>query len=333
MELKLLYNTKDYHKLVECVARVCYQSQNKINKESHKMIKSIMKKGHLSIASVGNIVWGINHEYDETVSIYHDLVTLKQINNHVRWTTKDAKKNPGSNYDIVLSMNILSLLDIANSIDTYEVSEDEQNLFKHIMNSIKDVPEIKWFLDDLVKLPERENPYHASPNLLNPVMLSEDYTKLQTHLTKYNLEVHSTITVDFISDRASGLQLWRHGDQTGGCELSQRYVSRNNSDYRMPVDMVNEHELDLHNRFMSDHIQHYEDAFQIYKEYGYRTGRAKELARNYLPNIETRIIQCRPLKQWKHLFNLRDSVHAQKEVAEDVRAIKNEFTRKGIEIK
>lgn len=56
MEIKLLHHTKDYHKLVECVARVCYDSYSKDAPNSHNFIKAIMAKGHISVASVGNMV-------------------------------------------------------------------------------------------------------------------------------------------------------------------------------------------------------------------------------------------------------------------------------------
>lgn len=333
MDIKLLHHTPDYSKLVEMVARVCYQSYGKVNEESQKMIKSIMKKGHLSIASVGNIVWGINFDDKEQESFYYqDLVTMKQINNFVRWTTKDIKKNPHSKYDLIISMNVLALLDIVKNIGEYEMSLIEDNLFNDLLESLQTADDVRWFMDNDVKLPQKENPYHVQPTLNNPVVLTEDYNALKDELTEYELDIHATTTVDYITDRASGLQLWRHGDQTGGCELSQRYVSRSNANYRIPVDMVEEDELDLHNHVMKQNIQQYEQAFEFYKSKGIRTGRAKELARNYLPNIETRIIQCRPIRQWKHLIALRDSPHAQKEVAEDVRAIRSEFNKLGIDI-
>lgn len=65
--------------------------------------------------------------------------------------------------------------------------------------------------------------------------------------------------------------------------------------------------------------------------FGVRQGRAKEIARATLPNaMTTKIINCRPLRQWKHFLKLRDTNHAQAEVREDAKSIKVAFDKAGI---
>lgn len=329
MKIDLIHYTPHYHKLVEVVARNAYQSWHKLSPDSHKFVKSIMKKGHLSIASVGNIVIGINSDsIEEYNNILTNLMIFKEINNFVRWTTyHDENKN--TNYHIVLSMNLLTWLEILNEYDKYH--KHEYSLKNNIKKLLDDVNEIKWFYDDTVELEPMENPYTAkTPTLLNPVILAEDYNNLKytNKLTDYEMDIHTTITLSFITDRASGLQTWRHKDMVGGVELSQRYVDRSSAEFRYPSDLFSSNDAytqQMYKNFMRDHIETYtvmKDNL-IKSEYGQKRG--KEIGRNLLPNITTHIIQSRPLKQWKHFFNLRDSVHAQLEIQEDTRAFKKAF--------
>jgi hypothetical protein len=344
MKVELLYVTPAYHKLVESVARVCYQSYHKCSPTSHTMLKGIMAKGHLSVASVGNIVFGINfledtdaedelHVFAECIT---ELIAFKEITNYVRWTTSNISLNPGTNYDLVVSMNVLAFLDILkqynkllNGIMKIELYND--TMLKQMLEAIMQKPEVAWFIDNTIEVEPMDNPYIVeAPTFGNPIILSEDYNALKDILTPYELEYHATVTVDILTDRATGLQMWRHADQTGGCELSQRYVDRSNAEYRLPVDMEDLTLNEVYNAFMNQHIENYITMRQLARDAGYNEGRVKEIARNVLPNIATRIIQCRPLRQWKHFFNLRDSVHAQKEICQDTQAIKRKFAEKGI---
>jgi thymidylate synthase (FAD) len=199
----------------------------------------------------------------------------------------------------------------------------------------KDAPEVYWFIDDTTNVPKIENPYIPNPSLLNPEILTQDYTALKDKLTPYELEVHATITVDWVTDRATGLQAWRHADMTGGCELSQRYVDRGSAGLRIP-EFEFEEDPDLqriYSALLQDEVDDYIWMRDRLTQGGMRQGRAKEIARMLLPNATlTRIIQCRPLRQWKHFFELRDSAHAQKEIMQDTQAIKKAFAEAGIEL-
>lgn len=345
MKVELLYYTPSYHKLVESVARICYQSYDKVNEESHKMLKGIMGKGHLSVASVGNIVFGISFdkhdEVAELTSLSVDLTTYKEINNYIRWTFFDRKKNPDSKFNAVVSFNILALLDIINNVDNYYSSRTTLDL---MLQSLKSIPSIFWFVDDTVKPQPVENVYCnvVQPQIGSPVILSEDYNALKDILTPYELDIHCTVTIDWVTDRATGLQAWRHGDQTGGCELSQRYVDRSNADYRKPTDLTDmvsnaenellrQHSEELlmtYSEWMREGISKYEKVKELLSFMGKK--RSQEIARNLLPNVHTRIIQCRPLKQWKHFFKLRDTPHAQLEIMHDTQSIKTAFNKAGI---
>lgn len=337
MKVEMLHVTPEYHKLVESVARVCYQSYHRVNEESHKMLRGIMGKGHLSVASVGNIVFGITQEYDnyghtdDEWQIPNELLKYKEINNFIRWTEKDAKKNPDSKYDFVVSFNVLTLMDILKKRDQYDL-DDQPEMLTKMLNHLMNVDDVRWFVDKDFKIVPSENKFCGlKPTFYNPIVLSEDYTALKNVLTPYELDVHATVTVDILTDRAIGLQMWRHGDMTGGCEMSQRYVDRSEAGYRIPVDLEDV-DIQMHKSLMSQGITSYEWYYEYYRDKGVRQGRAKELARNVLPNIETRIIQCRPLRQWKHFFHLRDTTHAQKEMKEDAQALKEAFEKAGVEL-
>jgi thymidylate synthase (FAD) len=230
-------------------------------------------------------------------------------------------------------MNALTLLDIYKNYKEYEFDDVENLLMDDLLRTLKSVPEVYWFIDGNTEVPNIVNPYIPNPSLLNPVILSEDYTALKDKLTPYELDIHATVTVDWVTDRATGLQAWRHADMTGGCELSQRYVDRGSAGLRIPEFeaeewLKDEYEVDV-NREVQDYMWYKEELIKN----GMRQGRAKEIARMLLPNATlTRIIQCRPLRQWKHFFELRDSTHAQKEIMQDTQAIKKAFIESGVEI-
>ncbi len=353
MKIQMLYHTPELHKLVEAIARVCYQSYGKLTPTSHTMIRGIMGKGHLSVASSGNMLFQVG-EFDGLSELYDtldEIITFKQINNFIRWTTpahKDAR-----NGKVLISMNMLALLDIIKGIGDYHVPT---NLLDGIVAEVKKVSYLHWFLDNTVEVEPSDSPYIGDPSLFNPVILTEDYTALKAlGLTDYELDIHATITVDLITDRATGLQMWRHGDMTGGCELSQRYCDRSTALVRemeditaypdklaayaesegLTMDEAREHYdavvESLRNQYQST-VDFYVDVTETLKELGVSAKRSKEIARSVLPNaMSTRIIQCRPLRQWKHFIHLRDSVHAQPEIYADTQALKEAFEKVGIQ--
>lgn len=346
MKVGLIHYTEDYHKLVETVARVCYQSYHKDDEKSHNFIKAIMAKGHISVASVGNIVFGVTgfSSLDQFTAVTADLLTFSEINPFVKVTMPDAKKNPDSNIGVIVSMNMLTFLDIYNARDDYEWGSP---LFASMLKITDKVPCLRWFYDKTVKLPEEANQYTAKgiPTLYNPILLEEDYTALsEKGLTAHELDVHASVTLNFITDRSAGLQFWRHW--AGGCELSQRYVERGTAEFREMVDLdkllqykvsagARSLDVDSLNTTLSnakeEAISSYDEILHLCKSLNIHQGRAKEIARSVLPNnIVTQIIQNRPYRNWKHLFKLRDSNHAQREIQEDVIHMKKLFSKAGI---
>lgn len=342
MQVKLIHHTPNYHKLVETVARVCYQSYNKDDEKSHNFIKAIMAKGHISVASVGNMVFEFEttqeNAFGDIAIIVMDLVTMHEITQFIKWSFPDEKKNLSQR--VLISMNMLTFLDVYKEKDSYEWAS---NLLDLIIAETDKVPYLKWFYDKSVQLDESPNEYTAKgmPTLYNPMVLDEDYTALKAlGLNDYELGIHAQITLNFISDRAAGLQFWRHW--AGGCELSQRYVERGNAEFREMVGLadyiekfIDEHKGDVLTQQIAMNLKSilycakenvigdYESIIKICKKLGIRKNRAKEIARSILPNnITTQIIQSRPYRNWQHLFNLRDTNHAQAEIREDVKAMK-----------
>lgn len=327
MQVKLIYNTPSYHKLVEAVARNCYQSYDKVGDDSHRFIKSIMKKGHLSIASVGNIVFKLSDF--ESLEDYHvcirELMVYKEINNMIRWTGIGQMED--SHGHIIVSMNLLTLIDISKGLDSFCSFDSSTGLFRMMMEEVNRVTCLAWFFNE-EDICGSENVYlRKRASVDDPVIMTEDYTSLKAlGLTGYELDIHSTVTVNFVTDRSIGLQLWRHSDMAGGTELSQRYVNRENAEYRLPCvegqKDVNT-ALDVHMKYS---ITTYNAIYEGLVAEGMNHGRAKEIARAVLPNaLQTEIIQCRPLRQWKYLFSLRLTPHAQKECRSDVSAIAEGF--------
>lgn len=349
MKVGLIHHTVDYHKLCETVARVCYQSYHKDAEDSHNFIKAIMAKGHISIASTGNLVFGVAGIYqslEDMSSVLFDLNTFREINPYVKVTLPDAKKNPDSNIGTIVSMNMLAFLDIYNKRDEYDFAT---KLFDMMLEVVNKIPEIRWFYDKGIILPNKENIYTAkgTPKLYEPIILEEDYTALKEKgLTEHELDIHSQVTVNFITDRSSGLQFWRH--MAGGCELSQRYVSRTSAEFRdmvgLEASLVYKESTgtppaltntlrSLLSESQEDTMKRYDDILTVCKDIGLHAGRAKEIARSILPNaITTQLIQNRPLRYWLQLFKLRDSSHAQKEIQADVIKIKEQFTAAGIPV-
>lgn len=359
MKIGLIHYTEDYHKLVEMTARECYQSYGKLGDTSENFIKGIMGKGHISIASTGNIVFAVGGftGLEEYTGVMSDLMTMKEINNFIRWSTPDSKKNPDSQVGLIVSMNMLTFLDINNKIGEYDVSS---SLFESLKRLVTRVPELIWFVNDKTKLVPKENQYTAKgePQLGEPIILTEDYTALKSKgLTEYELDIHATITMNLKVDRATGLQIWRHADMTGGTELSQRYVDRSDASYRKmedfevgvyPDSLIAKAEKDGANvtgakaewdslvKVLNDNLDgqvgfYTELRDALINSGGVRQGRAKEIARAALPNaMTTKLINCRPLRQWKHFLKLRDTNHAQLEVRKDAQSIKAAFDKAGI---
>jgi len=337
MQVKMIYHTPNYHKLVEALARNCYQSYERCTETSHNMLKGIMAKGHLSVASVGNIVFKLQADnYAELVSLYGDLIAFKEITPFIRWTFPNKQNQVDR---IVVSMNVLTLMDINNNYVSFHDDNDHPSaLLPQIIEQIKAVPYLHWFLDHTVDVPSAPNEYLVTPDWSNPIVLTQDYTALkELGFTDYELDTHATVTVDLVTDRATGLQMWRHVAYQGGTELSQRYVDRSNASFRVPVGLEQlntetEDWVEWFKDLMNSHLSNYNIVKEELENAGIGKMRAKEMARNLLPNIQTRIIQCRPLKYWKHYINLRNTPHAQAEIREDTKALISSFQNAGIEI-
>lgn len=350
MIVSLVHATEDYHKLVEATARECYQSYSKVSDKSERFVKGIMAKGHLSIASVGNLVFAIGsvESSDEYIRIITDLMKFKEINNYVRWTMPDDEKNPNTQHGIIVSMNLLTFMDIE---DNYKEYQWHSSLFKSMKQLLLKLPDVSYFLDESTQPEPRANPFvqKTDPDFYQPVLWTEDYTKLAREgFTEYELDIHATITVNMMVDRATGLQSWRHSDMLGGTELSQRYVERDNAPLRDMLgfsvgeypNKLDEHlkdvfdnEVRLFNRHLEESLTFYSNTVESLTLLGLPKGRAKEIARAGLPNaVATKIIQCRPLRQWKHFFKLRDSAHAQKEIQADTQQLKKLFVEAGIDL-
>lgn len=329
MNIELIYSTPKYHKLVETVARVCYQSYEKDSPTSHNFIKGPLAAGHISITSVGNMVFEVKTFGEVNLTnMLIDLTAFHEITPFIKWSFKDTYKNPNTD-KAYISMNMLTFLDIYHERFSFNW---QSNLLDAIIAAVDQVPHLRWFHDKSVELPESANEYttRGIPKLYEPFVLDEDYTALkELGLNDYELGIHATITMNFMTDRSASLQFWRHW--SGGCELSQRYVERGSAEFREMVGLsdlfVNElpngyNVTDLLEElkdFQQETAEFYENILGICDRLGIRKGRAKEIARSILPNaIVTQCIQSRPYRNWLHLFKLRDSNHAQREIQEDV---------------
>lgn len=284
MKVGFIYHTEDYHKLVKGIAWEYYQSYPKREEQFHTFIRDTIEMSHTSVTSVGNIVFGVNAftGLEEYSGVMTDLMTFKEINNFIRWTFPDAKKNPDSKIGLIVSMNMSTFIDIDKNIKDYDVNTA---LWKSIKRLVHRVSELRWISVEMgnTDLKFKENPYTAieEPELYSPIILSEDYTVLKERgLTNYELDVHATITMNLKIDRTTVIQMYRHVDMVGGSELPQPYVEKG----------------------------------------------------CISPNaIITKLINCRPLRQWKHLLNLYDTKDAQKEIQLNINSIKKVFNKAGIQ--
>ncbi|MFF2017204.1 FAD-dependent thymidylate synthase [Paenibacillus sp. NPDC058177] len=333
METRLVYSTPDYHKLVEYIALRCYDDFEKSKVEIHKLMRDIMKKEHMNIINHGNIVFTISSVYGVN---YHDildsLVSLKEYNNNIRWS-----RDPQSNWDFVISLNILSFIDLS-------LSCNENKLLQHLMNKLFIVPSLRWFVENTYQIEGSDNPYlQNDTDHLQPTVLSSDYIALkELGLTDYELEMHTTVTVEIVSDRAMLLQDACHSDMLGRSEISQRNVSMSDFKYYVPTGLSNTDviysEADGLIQVTYGDIMHtialsYDKVMAFCESRGDSKLRAKELASSILPNaIYSRYIETRPLKQWKHLFKLRDDVHTLNEKQKNAQALLTAFRRVGVPV-
>ena len=345
MNIQLIYHTPAYHKLVETVARVCYQSFEKESRTSHLFIRAIMAKGHLSVASVGNLVFSVDYDsaYEESYKgeLVHDfLLDAHEETQFIRWSRRSGTRP--SKHAVVISMNMLTFLDIRRTVQDGTFPAVSSGIFEMLEAEVSKVPYLRWFYDKTTNVEESENPYSAlgMPELYQPLLLTESYTALKAlGFTQRELEIHAEITMNFITDRSTSLQFWRHW--AGGCELSQRYVLRDNAGFREMVGLAEYLAAQTHvsaqklalllDKKKEDALWTYEYIMDLCKDVGIRTGRAKEIARSILPNnIVTQCMQSRPYRNWLHLFELRDSSHAQKEAQADVVAMKKVLETVGV---
>lgn len=332
MYVELLYYTPNYPQLVERVTRECYNSHDRATDKSFKFLKGVLSKGHLSVLGVGNIVFRIIPDVVYYWSKYHvarTLMKMKEINNYIRWTEYDG--------GWVVSMNMLTLTDVLREVDNC--------ITRDIKEIVMDIPSLRWFLT-YEDIDLGENIYYEKhqSELYHPTLLSEDYTFLrEVGLSKKELDIHATFTVEFTTDTDVATQTWRHSDMTGGSQMSFRYVDRVNAKIRELVGVnendilryLNEKNVSYNEETIKHSLKELDEVRNLLKT-NYQLiltqfsdilpkGRAKEIARTVAPKFETRVIQCRPLKQWNHLFDLRCTVHAQKEARADMEPIKEIF--------
>lgn len=346
MNIELIYHTPHYPKLVERAARRCYNSFHKCDATSHKMVRGIMEKGHLSVAGHGNIVFKIeNINPDNEGKLKDFLLFAKEKNNFIRWTIRDR---------YVVSMNILTFIE--------GVLENERLFDNPIRDRLLEIVnehlELRWFYDKDVEIRAYENPYlkKGFAELGKPLVLVSDYLALkEAGLTEEELDYHSTITVEICTDRAMSFQDARHKDMMGRSEMSQRYVTLSKFEYRIPKELEDESitligfeeewedggpfaslsgmsvtfddMMKLDRVFYKSIYTHCVEKKKLHKL------RAKELARPKLPNAcSTWYIDTRPLLQWRHYFKLRDDKHAQDEKQTDAKVLKEAFQKVGVPI-
>ncbi|MDQ0176240.1 hypothetical protein [Bacillus chungangensis] len=284
MKVGFIYHTEDYHKLIERMAWEYYQSYPKREEQFHTFIRDTIEMSPNSVTSVGNIVLGVTAftGLEEYSGVMTDLMTFKEINNFIRWTFPDAKKNPDSKIGLIVSMNMSTFIDIDKNIKDYDVNTA---LWKSIKRLVHRVPELRWISVEMgntdLKFKENSDTAIEEPELYSPIILSEDYTVLKERgLTNYELDVHATITMNLKIDRTTVIQMYRQVGMVGGSELPQPYVEKG----------------------------------------------------CIFPNaIITKLINCRPLRQWKHFLNLSITKDAQKEIQLNINSIKKVFNKAGIQ--
>lgn len=332
MSVELLYYTPNYPQLVERVTRECYDSHDKATDKSFKFLKGVLSKGHLSVLGVGNVVFRIKSDivyYSARLHVAKTLMRMKEINNYIRWTECSD--------GWIVSMNMLTLTDILMEFDNY--------ITRDIKDIVMGVPTLRWFFTyEDIELGDNIYYEKRKSELYHPTLLSEDYTSLkEAGLNKKELDIHATFTVEFTTDTDVATQTWRHSDMTGGSQMSFRYVDMANAKIR---ELVGVNEEDISKCLNDKNTPYNEESIKLSlndldsarkllkKTYQMileqfsnilSKGRAKEIARTVAPKFETRVIQCRPLRQWNHLFDLRCTVHAQKEARADIEPIKEIF--------
>lgn len=175
---------------------------------------------------------------------------------------------------------------------------------------------------------------------------SEDLSKLIDYLIKnkhFSPFEHGSITMEIDTSKAIGIQLLRHRSFTFQ-EFSQRYAVVDSIE---PIELRQQHAnnrqsstdvfnpiINVNNSVESYKAEaeniialHMEQTQNLYKSL-LEAGVARECARMVLPMAtSTKIYMTGTVRSWIHLIAIRDDAHAQKEIQEIAKEMKNIFMK------
>lgn len=135
------------------------------------------------------------------------------------------------------------------------------------------------------------------------------------------------ITVELITDRAVTHELVRHRPASYSQE-SQRYVRYDNIDFIRPSWFDKHNEDSIKREIFMDSCEYSE---QVYRELISLHSMKAEDARVILPNATaTRIIMTASVPEWNHIFNLRLSKEAYRQIRKLLIGVKDDFVEKGL---
>lgn len=164
------------------------QNQNLVN---HLLGRRLFQK-----KITGNLVFGITGftGIEEFSHVTVDLMTMKEINDAIQWTLPDPRKNADTKIGLIVSMSLLTFLDVYNAQTQYEF---QTKLLDNMFSLIDRFPELQWFYNYSIDLPSTKEGNDQKTDEKKSKIIYEDYTVLkQKGLTEHELDYHSIIVID-----------------------------------------------------------------------------------------------------------------------------------------
>lgn len=303
---KLIYRNKNFGKLMEFCGRTCYNSIDKITKDSYiKFISGICKSGHESVLEHSNMIYIV--PYNRILDSY--LASTIFENNKLI----DYMSFPNDNY-IIFRGNLRMFKDLCRSlINNSELSGQVAAIWE----SFKSIPTCYFADFKNILYGTEDNPVLETEEII-PVKLS-DYVDLlyiddiesikinDKFMKKGKLNKLRIMTLRLKEPRFITHQEVRHRMSSYSQE-SQRYCNYSHNDcYLSPEVEKYTGARDL----VSKAIKMYGDMIEF--------GIKKEDARAILPEgMMSTICVTRTIEEWKRYCSLRTSERAQAFIREEI---------------
>lgn len=312
-----------YGKKIEKAGRVCYKSDSNISDTSYvKFIQNIVKSGHTSV---------LEHE---RITFKLDLKTginpFCSINQKDHMKYFNISKDPNEDGVIYISANIRgwyeSLEDEGGKVPNNGIYTGLKNAYPFIFT--KEAKDTYTTVEYKNKFNPDEGTELVEAKLVQTAELISDINQIPTDIR----DEHDSRTFEIVCSRACSHQLVRHRSLSFS-QQSQRYCNFSIDKFGHSVDFIMpkfEGNLKVDKEIPEEAIKGtYKEYFEQSEDVYFSlidAGLKPEDARAVLPNAAaTTIVITGTTNDWKKFIALRDDSHAQGEIREIAKQIRQKL--------